>query len=275
MSGMDAIDEDVTAFFAKAEARDPILGAAVGFVPAASRGRFRAWVALLSELRECAFELSDPRVTAAKAGWWAEELDGMARGAARHPLSRRLAREGLRWRGVSDTLLEVAADLDPAGDLEGAIAALSPLARALVAVEDPLFGAAGDGEGAERRARALALHWLHHRLAQGLASSDHARVPLALFARHGLRRGQLADPEAAALRRDWAATLRQALPADAIHWPYPRALLLGSDRRALGLLAEGRAPVRGRFDAVGDVWRAWSIARNAALQGHGPASPRT
>lgn len=274
-------DAGLAAFFAKAEAREPLLGAAVGFVPSASRVVFRAWCGLLAELRECAFELSDPRITVVKAGWWAEELDGVARGAARHPLTRVLLAHGGPWQGAGDALLAVAGDADPAADLDGAIAALHPLADALVGIERHLFGAAGPASDASRHApaaadadaqrRALAIHWLRIRLERGQDAPDRARVPLGLFARHGLRREQLATAAADPLRRDWATRLHAALPmpaeapSSAGPWPYPRLLALAADRSALDALAAGRTPHRGKGAGFLDVGRAWRLARNAAL----------
>lgn len=266
-------EEGLGAFFAKAEAREPLLRPALIFVPEASRPVFQAWSALLAELRECVFELSDPRVTALKAGWWAEEFEGVSRGAARHPLTRVLARHPAPWPHVAATLMGVASDLDPAPDLEAAIASLRPLADALVAVERHLFEA--NSEDAEARGRALAISWLRHRLERGLEAADRARVPLALFARHGLRREQLAGADAAALRCDWAGRLRDALPPRAgCGWAYPGVLSLDADRRALSGIALGRMPTPGRLHALVLVCRAWHLARNAALQTRAvPARP--
>lgn len=267
------IDEGLRAAFAKAEAREPIHRAAAGFVPMASRAVYMAWVALLEELRECAFELSDPRVTAVKSGWWAEELDGVARGASRHPLTRILVRCGGPWAGIGDALLAVAADDAPASDRDGAIAALHPLAEALVRVEAHLFGA---DPLIEVQARCLAVHWLRLRLERGLEAGDRARVPLVLFARHGLRREQLASPEGEALRRDWANQLHALLPMGATRgWAYPRLIGLHADRRALSRAAEARGVSRGPAAAFHDVWQAWRCARNAALRRDAPAPRAT
>jgi phytoene synthase len=268
-----SLDEGLRAAFAKAEAREPIHRAAAGFVPMESRAVFMAWVALLEELRECVFELSDPRVTAVKSGWWAEELDGVARGAARHPLTRALVRSGGPWGGVGGALLAVASDDAPAADLEGAITALRPLAEALVRVEAHLFGAEAN---IEAPARSLAVHWLRLRLERGLEASDRGRVPLVMFARHGLRRDQLAGTEADALRRDWALQLHDALPAASPKgWAYPRLIGLHTDRRALRCAAEGRGPSRGITTGFLEVWQAWRCARNAALRAHPPATHTT
>lgn len=271
-------DAGVAAFFAKAEAREPGLRPAVGFVPPESRAAFRAWTGLLTELRECAFELSDPRVTAVKAGWWAEELDGVARGAARHPLTRALVRFGGPWRGIGESLVAVAGDLDPKPDPDAALAALHPLAARLIAVERHL--AVGGGLGVDPavvdvQATSLAVHWLRVRLDVGLSAPDRARVPLTLFARHALRREQLVEDIAEPLRRDWAAALLARLPRTdgTVGWPYSRRLAVEADRRCLVLRAAGRAS-----DAAPGgflwVWRAWRLARNAALPfGAGDAPP--
>ena len=262
-------DEGLRAAFAKAESREPMHRAAAGFVPMALRADYMAWVALLEELRECAFELSDPRVTAVKSGWWAEELDGVARGAARHPLTRALVRRGGPWGGIGDALHAVAAEDAPAADCEGAITALRPFAEALVRVEAHLFGAP---PSIEIQARCLAVHWLRLRLERGLEAGDRARVPLVLFARHGLRREQLAGPEGESLRRDWAGQLHELLPAGAPRgWAYPRLVDLHVDRRALQAAANARDASRGFAAAFQDVWHAWRCARNAAFRVDAPA----
>lgn len=272
MTGL-VVDEGLRSAFAKVEAREPIHAAAAGFVPVESRTRFMAWVALLDELRECAFELSDPRVTAVKAGWWAEELDGVARGAARHPVTRVLVRSGGPWRGIGDALLAVAGDDAPSPDREGALAALRHLAEPLVALERHLFQSQGD---VEPLSRTLAVHWLRLRLERGLEAPDRGRVPLSLFARHGLRREQVAGPEADALRRDWARQLHEALPQPpSVAWAYPRLIALHVERRRLDHAAAGRVVSRGVASGFLEVYRAWRLARNAAFHGHAPASPST
>ena len=64
MSGLpvDAIEH----FVAKWHRREPEMALAEVFCPPEARARFRAWGALVHELREAAFELSDARVTAVK-----------------------------------------------------------------------------------------------------------------------------------------------------------------------------------------------------------------
>ena len=224
-------------FIAKWHRREPEMALAEVFCPPATRARFRAWGALVTELREAVFELSDPRVTAVKAPWWAEELLRFAEGLGRHPLAADLATTppggggtagvGVPWRDLAGAVLrQVHADARPV---------------------DP--------------ADAIAVHLLWQRLPRGLGDDDHARVPLALLARHGLTGAQLASggPAGEALLRDWATALVQALPVAVDGQPLYRRLRAGLDRVALRRLASGRGftPESAPFT----VLRAWRLAR--------------
>ena len=104
-------------FVAKWHRREPEMALAEVFCPAATRARFRAWGALVTELREAVFELSDPRVTAVKAPWWAEELLRFAEGLGRHPLAADLALPDadVPWNALAAAVLRQAgADARPA-----------------------------------------------------------------------------------------------------------------------------------------------------------------
>jgi hypothetical protein len=224
------------------------------------RLRFEAWGALLHELREALFELPDAGVAAAKRGWWAEELQLIGAGRARHPLGQALAEfeeaKQAPWTGLS--LAFVGGGGEPRGaDTGAALAALQPLAQATNAVERALFAAR---DPAESGASALAVHWLLQRLPCGLAEEDGARVPMHLLARHGLTAAALASaPDA--LLRDWAGELRAALP-DSAEGAFLRRARTRFDRARLQRL-QGRGG-QGGFDdpaAPGTLWRAWRAAR--------------
>jgi hypothetical protein len=249
--------------------REPEMRIAASFCPradqapaaggeAAARLRYEAWGALLHELREALFELSDAGVAAAKRGWWAEELQSIANACARHPLGQALASlpqaSAAPWTGLALAVVGGGGE-SRAGDTAAALSALRPLAQATLAVEDALFASRSDATMAD----ALAVHWLLHRLPRGLADEDAARVPMHLLARHGLSAAALpAAPDA--LLRDWAGELQAALPSR------PQGAFL---RRARTRFDQARLQrLRGRggqggFDdpgAPGTLWPAWQAA---------------
>lgn len=246
-------------FIRKSEARDPHLVVASLFVPEPARARFQAWMALLSELTEAIFELSDPRVTQVKVGWWAEELHGLSKGAARHPISRLLVRSEAPWSNAVAPLLALVGNDEPASDASAALAALLPLARALCAIEAALLGGDAGSEGA---AQCMAVQWLASRLERGRAAADGARIPMAYFARHGVRGEQLADDAAEPLLRDWAGHLASLIPDAEKDWSFPRALSTRVARRGLRARAKGKDL---QFSGLPAVWMCWQAARHSVL----------
>lgn len=254
---MTVVSEDACAdFVAKWQQREPEMHLAEVFCPASSRPHFRAWGALLHELREALFELSDPRVTGIKTGWWAEELIAMPGGQPRHPLTQALAGIDAPWQALGRALL-THADADVrASDTAQAVELLLPTAKAVVAVEAAVFSAGIQ----ENAAPSLAVHWLLHRLPQGLAGDDQARIPMHLYARHGLTAAEVAAGQGEALLRDWAGELARVCPG-----PLRRAALIRRSRQRfdqarLQRLAAGKgfaeppAPIT--------LWRAWRAARD-------------
>ena len=254
---MNAPATDAIAHFvAKWHRREPEMALAEVFCPPDQRPRFRAWGALVHELREAAFELSDARVTAVKCQWWAEELANLPQGRGRHPISAELAIPALAWTQLARAVIEQSMlDARP-GDARAALEHMQPLAEALAKIEAGVFG-----HEAVPDATPLAVHLLLQRLPQGLVAQDQARLPLNLLARHGRTVAQVAAGEGEALVRDWAAELLAALPAASAPAPLFRRLRTGFDRVRLTRLAAGRgfAPP----PAPATVWRAWRIARGA------------
>jgi phytoene/squalene synthetase len=240
-------------FVAKWHRREPEMALAEVFCPVPLRPRFRAWGAMLHELREAAFELSDARVTAVKSQWWADELLRLAQGQGRHPISADLPFPELPWPRLARGLIEQSlADTRPA-DTGAAIARMRPLAEALAELEAGLFDAAAAPD------QAIAIHLLLQRLPLGLASDDQAGIPMNLLARHGTTAGQVAAGEGEPLLRDWAGELLSALPPLPAGAPLFRRLRLRFDRARLQRLAAGKG-----FDpppAPASLWRAWGIAR--------------
>jgi hypothetical protein len=244
-------------FVAKWQGREPEMRWTEVFCPAPDKARFRAWGALLHELREALFELSDARVRAAKTAWWAEELIGLAQGRSRHPLSQSFLGMSAPWPALSRALLEPAEADVRSADTEQAIQALLSLAMAVVAVESALFETAAD----DAVARSLAVHWLAQRLPQGLAMEDRARIPMHLFARHGIGAAQLVAEQGKPLLRDWAGEL-----ADASAPRLPGVALIRRsrhrfDRARLQRIAAGKGCSEPPAPAV--LWRAWQAARES------------
>ena len=249
-------DDAIAHFVAKWHRREPEMALAEVFCAPDQRQRFRAWGALVQELREAAFELSDARVTAVKCQWWAEELANLPQGRGRHPISADIAAPDLPWTRLARALIEQSLVDERPGDVRAALAHMTPLASALGEVEAALFGAPVPAD-----ASALAVHLLLQRLPQGLLAQDQARLPLNLLARHGRTVAQVAAGEGEAVLRDWASDLLAVLPAPPRSAPLFRRLRTGFDRVRLGRLAAGRgfAPPA----APATVWRAWRIARGA------------
>lgn len=246
-----------THFIGKWQAREPEMRLAEVFCPAAMKPRFLAWGALLHELREAVFELSDARVTTVKTLWWAEEMAGMAQGRHRHPLTAALAEAPAPWSALGQAVIEQAHDDRRAANTDEAIGLLLPLASATISVEAALFGAAAN----EAQVRSLAVHWLLQRLPGGLTAEDQARLPMHLLARHGLTPAQVAAGEGECLLQDWAAELLLNAPASLGQAGLLRQARHRFDRARLLRIAKGR----GFTEPPGfsSLWCAWRSARQA------------
>jgi len=252
------VSEAIAHFVAKWHRREPEMQQAEVFCAQPLRPRFRAWGATLHELREAAFELSDPRVAQVKSQWWAEELAGLSSGRSRHPATAPLAGLGVDFLPLASALLAHAGEDWPRpADAGRAIGQVLPLAGALAASEAAIF----DKDAAPDDAGAIAVHLLLQRLPDGLLAEDQARLPMHLLARHGLDAAGVAAGRGEALLRDWAGELLAALPPSARH-PVPfRRMRSGFDRARLARLRAGRG-----FDPPGplpSLFRAWRHARGA------------
>ena len=253
---MDSEQEQALAHFVgKWRQREPEMQFAEVFCPDAGKARFRAWGALLHEFREAMFELSDPRVTAAKTGWWAEEMIGLGQDRQRHPLTSVMVGVAAPWPTLARALLERDAGELRAEDTGQAVELLMPTATAVLAVESALFGARESADAS----RSLAVHWLLQRLRQGLAAADRARIPMHLFARHGIGAAQPESGAEQALLRDWGRELAAAMPTRVSG----AALLRRSRHRFDQAILERLAAGSGLAEAapVSSLWRAWRAAR--------------
>jgi hypothetical protein len=245
----------LAAFVGKWLAREPEMAIAEAFCPPERKPPYRAWGGLLHELREAAFELSDARVTEVKTAWWAEELIGVGQGRHRHPLTEVLVDRVAPWSDLGRSLLELPDAGCRYGNTAEAIDSLMPIARSTIAVESALFATTANDDSA----RALVVHWLLQRLPHGLASEDQARIPMHLFARHGLSAAQVIAGQGEALLQDWAAELQGQLPAALAGASVFRRGRTRFDRARLQRLADGRGFAEP--PALATLWRAWRAAR--------------
>ena len=247
-------------FVAKWLAREPEMRFVEPFCPAPARERFLAWGALLHELRETVFELSDPGVARAKAGWWAETLLAITAGESRHPLVAPMPADA-PWRELARALVALSAEAPRVSSTEEALANLLVPAEAASRVEAAVFG----GASTQDAAQSLAVHWLLHRLPRGLADDDQARIPMHLLARHGLSAAELPTARSRALLRDWGSELFAAMPA-----ALPQAVLFRRarhrlDRVRLRALARTGEPRPAAPPTA--LWQAWHAAREASRAG--------
>ena len=255
---MDGKSQDAGAHFvAKWQHREPEMVFAEVFCPAADKPVFRAWGALLHELRESLFELSDPGVARIKTTWWAEEMIGLGQGKQRHPLGLELLGRDAPWSVLGRALLAFEAEAMRAANTEESVAVLMPLADAVLQVESRLFSARASTEAS----RSLAIHWLLQRLPEGLASEDQARIPMHLFARHGITGAELPTAKAQAMLRDWAGELSAALPSELPSAALVRRSRASFDHARLRRLAGGKP--FGPPSPPSSLWRAWRAARQS------------
>ncbi len=169
--------------------------------------RARALGVLEHLLREVAFGIREPAIARSKLAWWVDELVASARGAARHPVARELAAAvdapgiGALARAVSD--LVDACGVDSTPDVASLVARYAGAAAGFASAH-------GAAEGA---GSSLAACWLADELREfrRFAEPVHARVPLALLARHGITRDALAGAADARLMAPVRADLAAAL----------------------------------------------------------------
>lgn len=128
-------------FLDKWRAHWPEWAVAERFLPPGQRVRAQAWFALRDELAQAAWGGEDAQPGDAKLGWWAEELDGWARGARRHPLGQVLQPTGAMWQSLAACLPALRASRERPSDVEAALFALEPYAEALAGVAQQLFEA--------------------------------------------------------------------------------------------------------------------------------------
>ena len=225
MSDHDALQ----GFLDKWRARWPEWRVAEAFVPMPERERAAAWLSLRDELGQAAWGGEDPRPGDAKLAWWAEELDGWARGARRHPLGLALQKVAAPWPGLAACLPALRASRERPAGLDAARFALEPYAEALTGVAQHLFEST-----APAPARNVVVSLLAERLLRGPVEA----TPLGDLDVRGWARGLLA------------------------HWPppgdgtRPGRLHAAIVRGRLSRFADGKSPPMPAISVALAAWRA-------------------
>ncbi|MBX3726923.1 MAG: hypothetical protein KF823_13510 [Xanthomonadales bacterium] len=190
----DAAPDGADAFVGKWLAAEPWHRLLLLFEPPGLRAPRRLLEALGFELRRAALAASDPRVSAAKLAWWAQEWQALAARAPRHPLTCALsaiaplpaaaAAGGLAWLQAATALAQGHDDATP----EQRLARWQAFARGQA--EATVSWLPG-GHAADDQAHGLAL------LAESLpglaapAAAGHLVLPLSALAAQGLVRADL------------------------------------------------------------------------------------
>lgn len=253
----------------------PQRAAAWLFLHRDERIRYGTLAALENEWLKALREVREPQVTAAKLGWWREEMQRAVQGQARHPLTRVLFADAdaaavplACWTASIDAamLLLVAT---PAPDSATQCATLTPLADAVAVLETWLWF--GRGVDSTRASRVTLLSWLASdvRALTVQVGSGRSPLPMNLLARHGLTVDGLArdDPARRAALRDYAAELAQGL-SDAAGLPGPltlfRAVELRHNRLTLARAVRANDPLAALQSPayrLGDMLKTWRAAR--------------
>ncbi len=190
----------VEAFAAKWLAARPELAVALRFVDPHARDLRLAADGIGREIEHAALRIRDAAVATRKLEWWLAELEAMATGQARHPLTRALAGSvpaqrapASAWAGAIAAALALR-EHAPASTLEDLLEPARRLHRPFVA----LAGLADALDVAcAVEARALASAFRDALAIDDTLAAGRLPLPLDLLARHRLARGDLADAGAA------------------------------------------------------------------------------
>jgi len=273
MAGHDA----ATSFETKWSAVYPELALGLRFVNPAQRAARSALACIGCEIAHAAFRVREPQVAATKLQWWADELGGLPRGHARHPLTQLLAAhapvaelaESLWQQWPAAALIQ--REAQPASTLDALLEGYLGFERIPVTLEARLFGDRAVEVSARARMLTRALH--ETILLEDALGNGRLAVPLDLLARFQLARGNLAVDSAernAALRAqfgtlarmlgDCASALRSPLVIAATQADARRSLRAARASQPLHVAARERA----RID-LATVWATWRGVRRMAL----------
>jgi 15-cis-phytoene synthase len=264
----------LASFEAKWSAARPEFALARTFVDASTRDAQSAFACIVFELEHAAFGIREAQPAAIKLQWWAEEIQRVASGAPRHPLTIALGDRIGPLAGWHAAIVGAFAqrDAEPASDADAWLAHAERFFGPVGAIEATLFG--GDAK-AISRASSLA-RALRETAALPTALRDgKLPLPLDVLARHRLSRGDLsnASPARRAALGDWIGTLADAMDEVARRAPpFAAGPLRAAMAAADAVRARGAAKAPDPLVALDAalsrlsmraVWRAWRAARRS------------
>jgi phytoene synthase len=249
------------------------------FAPRERRTILTAAFACATEIEECGREAREPAVARLKLAWWREEIDLLAAGEPRHPVTLALAGASTSIARANDLWLALIAAAERGVDLSPHLSAASWNAHwaDAGALHELLALAFDAGATARAHARELGAAVAN---ARGLCSARreamHGRIelPLELLARSGLDPEDLAGewpPPAIDLLARMSAEGRTrldaalaAIPASTRPQLQPCLIMAAlQDARLAAFVAHGHTSDGDAVRPVARLWTAWRAARRA------------
>lgn len=251
----------------------PELPMALRFVQAPARPLVSALACLSFEIGLAAFRVIEVEVATSKLRWWADELDLLRSGKARHPLTQVLAGSSAMkalpadaWRALIGGAF-AQRDALPAANLSDLLASHDSFHRPLGQIESVIY----PEQDADLAARAGALSRIVHETARlpECLNSERLPLPMDLLARHGLSRSDLgsAGPQRTAALREHFSVLGEALQAlDGRGLSPMAAASLAADIRRCRGASRSANPLEssaGNLDRLpfSALWACWRAAR--------------
>jgi phytoene synthase len=248
------------------------------FSPSERRERVTAVLACAAEIDECVREAREPTVAQLKLAWWQEEIELLARGAPRHPVTTALAESPalasvpMLWL---DLIRAARRELDPAPHVT--VEVLRRHCTESAALHE-LLALAFDAEGdVLEHARTLGTAIVNARLigsARHVAMHGKIELPLDLLAAAGVHPGVLAgDWPAPALEllsqlgaeaQARLTAAHEAIPGPG-RPPLQSSLIMAAlqNARLAGLAANDYEPSGDAPRPLSRLWTAWRAAQRA------------
>ena len=240
--------QDIQPFAQKWLALWPEQNILINFLPSAKRPIVLAWLCLLFELQDCVFALEHEPVREQKSLWWSQELHGMQKQAAQHPLTHALQHLPVSFGELAQPVLQVVQQIPiRASNTQDLFFRLQPLSSCIAKLEKQLFG------GALSTHQAISMQLLLMRLPHGMHAFDRAIIPMHLLARHQSLE-QIRNEQA--LLRDWLTEIATMIPAQHSGNGFREAQTRFSQRRVKQLQSQKSPHIQ-----LGHAWDAWRSMR--------------